>query len=131
MLAEPQHDAELFGLDAEKSGQAPDRKRCDQQQRDAHAAEIAAWQNLLQLVLAASEQILQIRRPRSDRLRAGAPRSLGARTPRASALILPWHRQSPPRAKHPASQTLHGLIGDRPGPYNAACCLQAAKPEAI
>ena len=27
MLAEAQHDAELFGLDAEEAGQAPDRRR--------------------------------------------------------------------------------------------------------
>src|SRR4051812_18155656 len=93
MLAEPQHDAEFFRLHAEKSGQPPDRQCADQQQRDAHAAEIAAGQYLLQLVLAAAQQVFQIRRPRSDRLRAGAPRSLGSRAPRASALILPRHRQ--------------------------------------
>ena len=44
MLAEAQHDAELFGLDAEESGQSPDRQRADQDQRDADAAEMTAGQ---------------------------------------------------------------------------------------
>jgi hypothetical protein len=31
----------------------------------------------------------------------------------------------------PASQVLHGFIGDRPGPYNASFWLEAAKPEPV
>ena len=46
MLAEAQHDAEFFRLDAEKSGQAPDRQRADQDQRDADAAEVTAGQQV-------------------------------------------------------------------------------------
>ena len=69
MLAEAQHDAEFFGLNAEESGQAPDRQRADQDQRDAHAAEMAARQKLLQPVLAAAQKVLKIRRARPDRLR--------------------------------------------------------------
>ena len=69
VLAEAQHDAEFFRLHAEESGQSPDRQRTDQDQCDAHAAEMAARQKLLQLVLAAPQEVLQIGWPRSDRLR--------------------------------------------------------------
>ena len=69
MLAEAQHDAELFRLDAEEAGQAPDRQRADQDQRDAHAAEMTAGQQLLQPVLTAAQKVLKIRRPWPDRLR--------------------------------------------------------------
>ena len=92
MLAEAQHDAEFFGLDAEEAGQAPDRQRADQDQRDAHAAEMSAWQQLLQPVLAAAQKILKIRRPRPDRLRTRAPWPFRTRAPGAPALILPRHR---------------------------------------
>src|ERR1035437_10002274 len=98
MLAETQHDAELFGLDAEKSGQSPDRHGADQNQRDADAAEIATRQELLEPVLGAAQKVFKIGRPRPHRLRAGAPRPLRTRAPWASALILPRHRLSPPRA---------------------------------
>src|SRR3954465_1183802 len=91
MLAEAQHDAEFFGLHAEKSAQAPDRQRADQHQGDAHAAEMAAGQKLLQPVLAAAQKVLKIRRARPDRLRTVAPRSLRTRAPWAPALILPRH----------------------------------------
>ena len=73
MLAEAQHDAEFFGLHAEESGQSPDRQRADQDQRDAHAAEMAARQKLLQPVLAAPQKVLEIGRPRPDRLRTASP----------------------------------------------------------
>src|SRR5262249_122543 len=91
MLAEAQHHAELFGLHAEEAGEAPDRQRADQDQRDAHAAEMAARQAVLHLVLAAAQQILKVRRPRPDRLRTLAPWSFRTRAPWASALILPRH----------------------------------------
>ena len=45
----------------------------------------------IRIKLAAPQKILEIRRPRPDRLRARAPRSLGTRAPRAPALILPRH----------------------------------------
>ena len=77
MLAEAQHDAKFFGLHAEESGQSPDRQRTDQDQCDAHAAEMTARQKLLQPVLAAPQKVLEIRWPRPDRLRTRAPRSLG------------------------------------------------------
>src|SRR5215204_4191988 len=91
MLAEAQHDAELFGLDAEESGQTPDRQRADQDQRDAHAAEMTARQDLLDLVLAAAQKVLKVRRPWPDRLRSRAPRPFRTRAPGAPALILPRH----------------------------------------
>jgi hypothetical protein len=69
MLAEAQHDAKLFRLNAKESGQTPDRQRADQDQRDAHAAEMAAGQKLLDLVLAAAQEVLKIGRARPDRLR--------------------------------------------------------------
>ena len=101
MLAEAQHDAEFFRLHAEKSGQSPDRQRADQHQRDAHAAEMAAGQKLLQPVLAAPQQVLKIGRTWPDRLRTVAPRPFRTRAPRAPALILPRHMNSPPRGPSP------------------------------
>src|SRR4029077_9032432 len=93
MLAEAQHDAEFFGLDAEEAGQAPDRQRADHDQRDPHAAEVTAGQQLLQPVLAAAQEVLKVRRPRPDRLRTGAPWSFRTRAPGAPALILPRHQR--------------------------------------
>ena len=97
MLAEAQHDAEFFRLHAEESGQAPDRQRADQHQRDAHAAEMSARQKLLELVLAAPQKVLQVGGPWPDRLRTASPWSLGTLAPGASALILPRHINSPLR----------------------------------
>src|SRR5258707_2543494 len=141
MLAKAQHDAELFGLDAEKSGQSPDRQGADQNQRDTQAAEIAARQQLLQPVLSAAQKVFEIGRPWPDRLRSRAPRPFRTRAPGTSALILPRHRQSPLRAqvrvfraRRPASQYsqhLDGFIGDRPGPYNASFLLERAMLEPI
>ena len=70
MLAKAQHDAELFGLDAEKSGQSPDRQRADQNQRDAQAAEVPTRQQLLQPVLSAAQKVFKIGRPWPNRLRS-------------------------------------------------------------
>src|SRR5207302_1254953 len=50
-----------------------------------------------QLVLAAPQTLLQIGRPRPDRLWTAAPWSLGTLAPWASALILPRHINSPLR----------------------------------
>src|SRR5262245_26039048 len=111
MLAEAQHHAKLFGLHAEEAGKAPDRQRADQDQRDAHAAEMAARQQLLHAVLTAAQQVFKVRRPRPDRLRALAPWPFRTRAPRASALILPRHQNlssagpgtgRPPRKLSPA-----------------------------
>jgi hypothetical protein len=76
IFAEAQDNAEFFGLHAIETGHAPDRQCADHNQRDADAAEIAARQQLLQPVLGAAQQVLKIGWPRSDRLRAGAPRPL-------------------------------------------------------
>ena len=91
MLAEAQHDALLFGLHPEEARQQPECDDDEQDQRDADAGEIATGHDLLQPVLAAPQKVLQIRRPRPDRLRACAPRSFRTRAPRATALILPRH----------------------------------------
>ena len=91
IFAEAQHDAELFRLHAIEAGHAPDRDRADHDQRNAEPGEIAAGQQLLQPVLTAPQEILEIGRPWADRLRTGAPWSFRTRTPRAPALILPRH----------------------------------------
>src|SRR3954447_15328775 len=91
MLAEAQHDAELFGLHPEEARQQPERDDEQYDQRDADAREIPTRHDLLQAILAAPQKIFQIRRPRPDRLRAVAPRSLRTRAPWATALILPRH----------------------------------------
>jgi hypothetical protein len=69
MLAEAQHDPKFFRLHAKEPGQSPDRQRADQDQCDAHAAEMASGQQLLDLVLAAAQKVLKIGRARPDRLR--------------------------------------------------------------
>src|SRR5258708_12469221 len=109
MLAKAQHDTELFGLDAENSGQSPDRQGADQNQRDTQAAEIAARQQLLQPVLSAAQKVFEIGRPWPDRLRSRAPRPFRTRAPGASALILPRHRQSPSAGPSPR------ISGETPG----------------
>jgi hypothetical protein len=68
-LAEPQHHAELVGLDAEESGKAPQRDGGERNQRDAAAAEIAR-QQAAQPILAAAEKLLKVGRLRTLRLRA-------------------------------------------------------------
>ena len=65
VLAEAQHHAEFFGLHAEEAGQSPDRQCGDEDQRDAHAAEVSSGQHRLQFVLAAAQKILEIGRLRS------------------------------------------------------------------
>ena len=47
MLAETQHDTQLFGLNAEKSRQSPDCQYADDDQRDADTAQMTARQQLL------------------------------------------------------------------------------------
>src|SRR5262245_62616940 len=111
MLAEAQHHAKLFGLHAEEAGKAPDRQRAEQDHRDAHAAEMAARQELLHLVLAAAQQIFEVRRPRPDRLRTLAPWPFRTRAPGASALIFPRHSNLS-SAGLARSQTQPGFIGD-------------------
>ncbi|MGY4286023.1 hypothetical protein ACVWXO_005243 [Bradyrhizobium sp. LM2.7] len=70
VLAEAQHDALFFRLHAEETRQQPERDDDEQDQGDADAGEIATRHDLLEAVLAAPQKVFQIRRPRSDRLRA-------------------------------------------------------------
>ena len=80
-LAEPQHDAELVGLDAEEAGKAPEHDRRQRDQRDAAAAEIAG-QQAAQPVLAPAQEFLEIGRLRpARRLRPRAPGSPRPRPP--------------------------------------------------
>ena len=65
-LAEPQHDAELIGLDPEEAGKAPEYDYRQRDQRDAAAAEIAG-QQAAQPVLALAQQFLEIGRLRPAR----------------------------------------------------------------
>ena len=104
MLAEAQHDAELFGLHPEEARQQPERDDEQHDQRDADAGEIAARHDLLEAVLAAPQKVFQIRRPRPDRLRAVAPWSLRTRAPWATARFFHGIRRSPRQ----------GEIGPRP-----------------
>src|ERR1700759_2022385 len=98
ILAEAQHDAELFGLDAIKTGHRPAQGGGDQDDKNAEPAEIPAGQPPLKPVLGAPQKVFKVGGPWSHRLRAGAPRSFRTRAPGASALILPRHQYSPPRA---------------------------------
>ena len=61
---EPQHHADLVGLDAVEAGKAPEHERDQDDQGDAAPAEIAR-QHVAQPVLAAAEEFFQIGRPRS------------------------------------------------------------------
>ena len=65
-FAEPQHHAELVGFDPEKAGEAPEHDRCERNQSDAAAAEIAGHQSA-QPVLAAAQKFFDIWRFRAPR----------------------------------------------------------------
>src|SRR5262249_35149573 len=102
-LAEPQHDADLFGLNDKEPGQAPQGYGDEDDEDDALATQ-STWQDRPQPILAAAEKLLEIGCIGSRRLRSGAPGPLGARTPRpAATLITPRHthtlswRPPPPR----------------------------------
>ncbi len=123
-LAEAQHDAEFVRLDAEETGEAPQRDRRQRQQREALAAEIAARQHAAQFVLAAAQDFLEIRRCRAARrLRSGTPGAFAARAPRTAApaaLIAPWHLNFlPTPGRMPNGLMLGGVIGDASRRYNA------------
>src|SRR5947209_5949260 len=93
VFAKAQHDAELIRLDAEEARKAPHHDRGKRDQQDTASAEIAAGQHAFELVLAAAQQLFQIRRRWAGRLRPRAPGALGAsRAPWSAALIAPWHR---------------------------------------
>src|SRR6185295_2932973 len=96
--AEAQHDAELIRLDPEEAGEAPHHERGQRDENDTLAAEPATRQHALELVLAAPQQILEVRRGRPRRLRPRAPRPfvVAARAPGTAALIAPWHSQTSP-----------------------------------
>jgi hypothetical protein len=93
-FAEPQHDAEFVGLDAEESGKAP---QGDHRQRDQHGAAAAeiAGQEPAQPVLAAAQEFLKIGRLGPLRLRPRAPRAARSRSPRAAGLVAPRHDVAP------------------------------------
>src|SRR6185437_8459648 len=91
---------------------------------DAEATEMTTGQELLEPVLAAAQQLFQVGGPRPGRLWARTPWSLRTRAPRASALIFPRHRSSPPRglaafARPRNTGRLGRLIRDGHLPYNA------------
>src|SRR6185312_7973119 len=131
ILAETQHDALLLGLNTVEAGQSPDRQHAEQQQRHTEAAEMPARQQLLQPVLTTAQKILEIGRPRPNGLRPGAPGAFRTRAPGASALILPRHRQSPPRDVRGAPPgTICRLYRGRPWRLQRGLWLDAAKPDA-
>src|SRR5262249_22186007 len=107
--AEPQHHAELVGLDAEEAGKQPDGDRGQHDQAEPLATEAAARQHRAQLVLATAQKLLEVGGRRARRLLPRAPRALtsAARSPRPAALIAPRHRLSPrcigPKAGAPLS----------------------------
>src|ERR1700738_5522380 len=57
------------------------------------------------------------------------PSPMGLRLDSSTASTVSFARA--PGQRRPASQHLHGFIGDRPGPYNASFWLEAAMPEAV
>ena len=73
LLAEAHHHADLVGLDAEEPGQEPQHDGAEHQHQETAAAQIAARQHGLELVLAAAQQFFEVRRGRPGRLRSGAP----------------------------------------------------------
>src|SRR6266536_2695084 len=90
VFAEPQHDAELVGLDPEEAGKSPQRQHGERDQRKAAAAETPARQHGPELVLAAAQQLLEVRRSGTGGLRSGAPGPLSG-TPRPAVLTAPRH----------------------------------------
>src|SRR5712671_4108307 len=133
-LAEAEHDAHLVRLDTEKPGNAPQHDGAERDQSKAAAAHIAARENAPELVLAAPQQIFEVRRRRSGRLRPGPPRSLrSARSPRSAALIAPWHENSPRRpATRRWSVLLLRLYWSRPRlTTHAADAVQRAGATAV
>src|SRR5262249_4594203 len=99
-LAEAQHHSLLVGLHAVEAGEHPECDRGDNQEHAAPAAERAAWQDALQAILAAADQLFEIGRGRAARLRTGTPGAAGPAAPRSAALVLPRHNGvSPARAR--------------------------------
>src|SRR6202040_1942310 len=126
VLAEAEHDAPLIGLDLEEAGDGPEHEHGERDQHEAFAAE-PAGQHGPELVLAAPQQLLEVGRRRSARLRAGAPRPLGARTPGSAALITPRHGISP-QARRPVvagQRPRPAVIGEPSSAYNARWCRAA------
>ena len=68
-FAEAQHHADLVRLDPEEAGKAPEHHSAEHEQGEAPAAEIAARQHVLELVLAAAQKFFEVRRGRTRRLR--------------------------------------------------------------
>ena len=76
LLAEAQHDADLVRLDAEEAREAPKDHSDQRNDQEAPVAETAARQHVLQLVLAAAQQFLEVGRGRPGRLRPRTPGAL-------------------------------------------------------
>jgi hypothetical protein len=70
MLAEPQDDAKLIRLDAKETGETPKHDRSESQQRKPLPAQVSTGQDRAQLILAAPQQIFEVGRRRTGRLRA-------------------------------------------------------------
>ena len=117
------YDAELVGLDTEKTRDAPDGERGERDQDEALGPEIAARQHGSELVLASTQQLFEVRRRRTGRLRSRPPRPLRSGTPGATALITPWH-ECPPRSACGRIGICFAarVIGDAKAPYNARSC---------
>ena len=128
VLAEAQHHAEFVRLNPEEAGKSPQRQHRQSQQRKAPAAEAVARQEAAQFVLAAAENLLQVRRRgAARRLRSRAPGALTARNPRtatAAALIAPWHRNVSRQTGSDARQPYVGrVIGDASSVTTRCSCL--------
>src|SRR6266536_1047738 len=113
VFAESQHDAELVGLDAEEAGKSPQRENAEQDQHGAPTAEASARQHAPELVLAAAQQLLEVRRSGTGGLRSGVPGPLSG-TPRPAALTTPrheWLQIAGPPALHLAKGGLSATAG--------------------
>src|SRR5262249_18601435 len=75
--AEPQHHADLIGLDLENAGEQPYDDQDEHEQRKPLAAETAGKHGP-ELVLAATQQLFEIRGRWTRRLGPRTPRPLGA-----------------------------------------------------
>src|SRR6266536_11154 len=106
VFAEPQHDAELVGLDAEEAGKTPQRQHGERDQRKAAAAETPARQHGPELVLAAAQQLLDVRRSGTGGLLSGTPRPAALTTPRHE-----WLQIAGPPALHLAKGGLSATAG--------------------
>ena len=95
---------------------------------------MAARQQLLQPVLAAAQKVLEIGRPSARPVAGRSPTALSDPSPtglRLDSSTASTVSSAGAQAGTPGLAYLHGFIGDRPGPYNAASWLEAAMPGPI